>query len=77
MAHIIDIDKLNTEERLKLANYLWDSIEDSKTELDISGWHKDIIDKRIENRTEDTSKLKAWDTLYFDITKKYNLYSPF
>jgi hypothetical protein len=38
MAHIIDIDKLNTEERLKLANYLWDSIEDSKTELDISDW---------------------------------------
>jgi putative addiction module component (TIGR02574 family) len=73
MAHIIDIDKLNTEERLKLANYLWDSIEDSKTELDISDWHKDIIDKRIENRTEDTSKLKPWDTLYFDITKKHNL----
>lgn len=73
MAHIIDIDKLTIGERLKLANYLWDSVEDSKTELDISDWHKEVIEERIANRTEDTSKLKSWEILYSELTKKYNL----
>ena len=73
MAHIIDIDKLTIGERLKLANYLWDSVEESKTVLDISDWHKEVIDERIENRTEDTNKLKTWEMLYSELTKKYNL----
>ena len=73
MAHIIDLDKLTIGERLKLANYLWDSIEDTGTELDISDWHKEVIDERIANRNEDTDKLKSWEILYSELTKKYDL----
>jgi putative addiction module component (TIGR02574 family) len=73
MALLIDIEKLNTQERLELANYLWDSIEHPKHELIVSDWHKEILDERIENKTVDTSKLKTWGALKLELTQKHNL----
>lgn len=73
MALLIDIEKLNTQERLELANYLWDSIENPKKDLIVSDWHKEVLDERIENKTVDTSKLKTWGALKLELTQKHNL----
>ncbi len=73
MALLIDIEKLNTQERLELANYLWDSIENPKNEMIVSDWHKEVLDERIENKTVDTSKLKTWAALKLELTQKHNL----
>lgn len=73
MALLIDIEKLNTQERLELANYLWDSIENPKHELIVSDWHKEVLDERLENKTVDTSKLKTWGALKLELTQKHNL----
>ncbi len=73
MALLIDIEKLNTQERLELANYLWDSIENPKKDLIVSDWHKEVLDERIENKTVDTSKLKTWGALKLKLTQKHNL----
>jgi putative addiction module component (TIGR02574 family) len=73
MAILIDIEKLNTQERLELANYLWDSIENPKNETSISDWHKDVLDERIEYKTIDTTKLKTWEMLKLSLTQKHNL----
>lgn len=73
MAQLIDIEKLNTQERLELANYLWDSIENTKNEFIISDWHKEILEERIENKTLDTNKLKTWDVLKLELTQKHKL----
>ncbi len=73
MALLIDIEKLNTQERLELANYLWDSIEHPKKDLIVSDWHKEVLDERIENKTVDTSKLKTWGALKLELTQKHNL----
>jgi putative addiction module component (TIGR02574 family) len=73
MALLIDIEKLNTQERLELANYLWDSIENPKHELIVSDWHKEVLDERIENKTLDTTKLKTWGALKLELTQKNNL----
>lgn len=73
MALLIDIEKLNTQERLELANYLWDSIENAKNESTVSDWHIEVLEERIKNKTTDTSKLKNWDTLKLEIVQKHNL----
>ncbi len=73
MAQLIDIEKLNTQERLELANYLWDSIENTKNEFIISDWHKEILEERIENKTLDSNKLKTWDMLKLELTQKHKL----
>lgn len=73
MAQLIDIEKLNTQERLELANYLWDSIENTKNEFIISDWHKEILEERIDNKTLDTNKLKTWDMLKLELTQKHKL----
>lgn len=73
MALLIDIEKLNTQERLELANYLWDSIENPKKDLIVSDWHKEVLDELMENKTVDTSKLKTWGALKLELTQKHNL----
>jgi putative addiction module component (TIGR02574 family) len=73
MALLIDIEKLNTQERLELANYLWDSIENSRNEFVISDWHKEVLDERIENKTFDSTELKTWSALKLELTQKHNL----
>ena len=73
MAILIDIEKLNTQERLELANYLWDSIENPKKNLIVSDWHKEVLDERIENKTLNTTKLKTWSALKLELTQKHNL----
>lgn len=73
MALLIDIEKLNTQERLELANYLWDSIENPKNESTISDWHIEVLEERMKNKTTDTSKLKTWNTLKLELLQKHNL----
>ena len=68
---MIEIEKLNTQERLELANYLWDSIKNPKNESVISDWHIEVLEKRIKNKTTDTSKLKTWDTLKLELVQKH------
>lgn len=48
-------------------------IENSKHELVVSDWHKEVLDERIENKTVDTSKLKTWGALKLELTQKHNL----
>lgn len=73
MALLIDIEKLNTQERLELANYLWDSIKNPKNESTISDWHIEVLEERMKNKTTNTNKLKSWDTLKLEIAQKHNL----
>lgn len=71
MTILIAIEKLNNQERLELANYLWNSIKNPKNESAISDWHIEVLEERIKNKTTDTSKLKTWDTLKLELVQKH------
>lgn len=56
----LDIDALNTREKLIMLEEIWDSLKDNKTEDLTPDWHLDILEKREEKRNfidlEDSKK---------------------
>ena len=45
---ILEIKKLDIEERMLLIEQIWDSIYDENKQIDSPSWHKKIINHRLE-----------------------------
>ncbi|WP_431066544.1 addiction module protein [Methylotuvimicrobium sp.] len=41
-----EINKMTTTERLETMEAIWDSLVRDETEIDMPGWHGDILDER-------------------------------
>jgi putative addiction module component (TIGR02574 family) len=54
------LQQVPVEERLKLIELLWDSIETGKAEVAMPGWHMDIAEKRLSALDAGTSVGSSW-----------------
>ena len=42
----LEIEKMNTVERLQTMEMLWDALLHEKVEIESPGWHRDILEER-------------------------------
>ena len=53
--------KLPVEERLSLAERLWDSVEEDREALPLHDWQKRILDERLEDARKNPDDWLTWD----------------
>ncbi len=59
--NILEIEKMNTVERLQTMEILWDALLHEKVEIESPGWHRDVLEerrKRIANGEAEFLSLK-------------------
>jgi putative addiction module component (TIGR02574 family) len=69
----LDPDELRAlpiDDRLKLIEDLWDSIDADAAALPLPGWHRDTIDSRLEALDAGTSAGAPWSEVRERITRK-------
>ena len=54
---------LPVAERLELIEVLWDSLGDQRDEIPLLDWHREEIDRRIDNLAAGTSSSEPWDVV--------------
>lgn len=59
---LLEIKKLQPEERLALATDIWNSIAEENI-LPVSSYEKDILDKRIERHNSFPDEVTDWKTM--------------
>jgi len=42
----LEIEKMNTVERLQTMEILWDALLHEKVEIESPGWHRDVLEER-------------------------------
>lgn len=62
------LQKLSTEEKIEVAQMLWDDISKNENELDIPDEHKRILDQRLNKIQQGEGKYHSWE----NIRKKYS-----
>lgn len=55
--------RLPIEDRLSLAERLWDSVEEDAVELPIHDWQKQLLDKRLEAARQDPDAWLTWEEI--------------
>jgi putative addiction module component (TIGR02574 family) len=53
--------KLPVQERLELAQSLWDSVEEDVESLPLHPWQKEILDRRLADAEQNPDSWLAWD----------------
>lgn len=62
MSKVLDeLEKLSVTERVQLVEDLWDSIARSNTEIPLSQWQKDELDRRKANHAQNPDSVRTWD----------------
>lgn len=59
----MNIDKMNTEEKLQAIDALWTSLLKVETEIESPDWHGEIIAKRLEALEKGETKQYTLDQL--------------
>ena len=57
---ILDIEKLNTEERLRLIEELWESLSERPEDLPLTDAQRDELDRRLATFEEDREAGIPW-----------------
>ena len=65
-----DLRAIPVEDRLKLIEELWDSIDADTAALPLPDWHRDEIDRRLEALNSGTSAGAPWHEVRDRITRK-------
>jgi putative addiction module component (TIGR02574 family) len=47
---MIDIEGLSRDEKLELIERLWDSLTANQKEIPIPDWHRELLDRRLDER---------------------------
>ena len=58
---IEEIKKLSVDERIKMVEAIWDSIEEDSIDLDLTPNQKKELDRRIEKYERGEGKLYSWE----------------
>ena len=53
--------KLPIEERLELAQSLWDSVEEDAASLPLYEWQKNLLDRRLADAERNPDSWLSWD----------------
>lgn len=70
MTEIKDILKLSVNERIHLAQTIWDSISKEVEESDISDEHKAILNDRLESYKKNPEDNLSWEDVDIKVRKK-------
>ncbi len=63
-----EIQRLTPSEKFQLVQELWDDIAASKEELPIPQWHKDELNRRLDDEASDEGRV--WKTVRDDILSR-------
>ena len=66
-----EIGKLNLAEKLILIEDVWDSIAQSNSELSMSEWQEQELDKRYKEYKAGEQNLHDWQSVHEEIRNKY------
>jgi putative addiction module component (TIGR02574 family) len=59
----IDINAMEPEERLRLIGDLWDSLNESPEDVDLTAAQRAELDRRLDRLESGKAKLVSWDEL--------------
>ena len=66
-----EISRLGLSEKLLLVEDIWDSIAASNSEIPMSMWQKQELDKRYEEYKKGKQKLHDWKDIHKGLRDKY------
>ena len=66
-----EISKLNLAQKLLLIEDVWDSIAQGNSELPLSEWQKQELDKRYKEYKAGGQALHDWQSVHEEIRDKY------
>lgn len=67
-----EVERLDLSEKLTLVEDIWDSIAESNSELPMSLWQKDELDKRYEAYQKGDLTLHSSEDINESVRKKIN-----
>lgn len=70
MSTILPLDKMTTEEKLKLVEEIWDDLLKSPDRLPIQQWHKDLLDERAQLVAEGKARYIPWEQARREIAEE-------
>jgi putative addiction module component (TIGR02574 family) len=66
-----EIAALSVDERLALIDNLWESIEEPLELLATPDWHREVLDKRIDDADQFPEKSIPWEVAKAELAKKW------
>jgi putative addiction module component (TIGR02574 family) len=66
-----EIAALSVDERLALIDNLWESMEEPPVALASPDWHREVLDKRIDDADQFPEKSIPWDVARVELAKKW------
>jgi putative addiction module component (TIGR02574 family) len=65
--HDLGLDRLSVDDRLKLAEELWDSIASEMERGEIPESHREEIERRLERHADDPKAGRPWSEVRADL----------
>ncbi len=62
--------KLSKQERLKLAEKLWNSVEGGWTDASLPEWQKDELDRRLRAHDNNPRAVTSWEAVEQKVAKR-------
>ena len=66
----IDIEKLDAEEKLRLIEELWDSLNDDPSQVPLTGAQREELDRRLDEIEQGDDAGIPWDEILSRIRKR-------
>ena len=66
-----EIDRLDLSEKLLLVEDIWDSIAANNSELPMTEWQKNELDRRYAEYKQGTLELHDWKAVHEELREKY------
>ncbi|HEX7075602.1 MAG TPA: addiction module protein [Hyphomicrobiaceae bacterium] len=66
----IDIEKLDAEQKLRLIEELWDSLNDDPSQVPLTQAHREELDRRLDEIEEGDDAGIPWDEVLSRIRKR-------
>lgn len=70
MEGLMKIDSLTTNEKVVLAQQLWDSVAENEDSLDVSTKQKSVLDIRVAEYESDGNNGSSWESVKSRILNK-------
>ena len=65
-----EIEQLSVQEKIQLVEDLWDSIADSNSELTLSEWQKEELNRRYKEYQQGNLELHDWQSVHEELRGK-------
>ena len=66
----LDLDKLTREEKLRLIEQIWDSLEVDADDLPIPEWHRRLLDQRLDEMDREGPIGVPWEQVLQELQSR-------